>query len=81
MQQFIQTDNNTYLNMAKIRWLKLETDRFEICMKDSGCHLGSQLFPKDTHTVSKIDNLASYNMLYQSISQNTVSDSIHSGSD
>jgi len=54
---FIKADNNKIINEKCIKWVKKMDECLTVCTKSNGC------YPKDTHTICKINNEDSYNKL------------------
>ena len=55
---YIRTDDNAIINEKYIRWVKKMGDCLEVCIKSNGCKVN-----EDTHKISKLKNLDSYNKL------------------
>jgi hypothetical protein len=56
--EFIKADDNKVINVKAISWIKKLGDCLEVCSKRTGCEVG-----KDTHRISKLHTLDSYNKL------------------
>ena len=56
--QFIKVDNNTVINVNTIRWVKKMDECLALCNKSDGC-----IINRTTHTVCKVNNNDSYNLL------------------
>jgi hypothetical protein len=54
---YIRVDGNKIINEKSIKWIKKMDECLAVCTKGNGCYI------KDTHTICKINNLDSYNLL------------------
>jgi hypothetical protein len=61
-RDYIQTDNNVYLNTKYIRWIKKMNECVEICSRFDGCVHGFS-----THSVCKKYSSESYKKLNEMI--------------
>jgi hypothetical protein len=55
---YIKADDNKVINEKAIKWIKKMGDCLEVCIKQTGCSVGS-----DTHKICKFNTPDSYNKL------------------
>jgi hypothetical protein len=60
---FIKSDDNKFVNVKYIRWVKKMNDCFEVCSKSNGCVIKDQ-----THQVCRLNNPDSYKKIMDLIS-------------
>jgi len=59
LKSFIKTDDNRVINEKYIRWVHKINDYLQVCTKENGCHIDTN----ETHKISKLKSLDSYNKL------------------
>jgi hypothetical protein len=64
--QYIQTDNNTFINKTHIKWVKQMNECMDMCVKNDGCR---EVY--DTHRICKLANPVNYQKLSNIIGINT----------